>query len=64
MAKNKDSKTVNRTGLFNMDDMTITHEDKNGVQVFGVKSLLQEFDGTTLSLTLASDFEPSHVIEE
>ncbi|MGV6935999.1 YonK family protein [Paenibacillus sp. CMM36] len=64
MAKNKDSKTVNRTGLFNMDDMTITHEDKNGVQVFDVKSLLQGFDGTALSLTLASDFKPSHVIEE
>lgn len=64
MAKNKDSKTVNRTGLFNMDDMTITHEDKNGIQVFDVKSLLQEFDGGNISLTVASDFEPSHIVEE
>lgn len=63
MAKNKDSRTVNRTGLFDMDKMTITNGDKN-IQVFDVKSLLQEFDGGNLSLTLSSDFEPSHIVEE
>ncbi|WP_405169313.1 YonK family protein [Paenibacillus sp. FSL H3-0286] len=64
MAKNKDSKTVNRTGLFNLDTMTITSEDKNGTYTFNVKSLLQDFDGGNISLTVASDFEPSHLIEE
>lgn len=64
MAKNKDSKTVNRTGLFDMDNMTITSEDKNGIQVFNVKSLLQDFNGGNISLTVASDFEPSHLVEE
>ncbi|OMD71204.1 YonK family protein [Paenibacillus odorifer] len=64
MAKNKDSKTVNRTGLFDMDKMTITSEDKNGVYTFDVKSLLQDFDGSNISLTVASDFEPSHLVEE
>jgi YonK protein. len=65
MAKNKDSKSVNRTGLFNMDNMTIAYEDKNGnIQLFDIKSLLQEFDGEQLSMTLASDFNPSHVVEE
>lgn len=64
MAKNKDSKTVNRTGLFNMNDMTITHKDKDNITIFDVKSLLQEFDGGNISLTLGSDFDPSHVVED
>ncbi|WP_336761574.1 YonK family protein [Paenibacillus sp. FSL P4-0176] len=64
MAKNKDSKTVNRTGTFDMDKMQIIAEDKNGIQTFDVKALLQEFDGEQISFTLASDFNPSHVVEE
>lgn len=64
MAKNKDTKNVNRTGLFSMDDMTITFEDKNNIQVFDIKALLQDFDGEQLSLTLASDFSPRHVVEQ
>ncbi|QSF43524.1 YonK family protein [Paenibacillus tianjinensis] len=64
MAKNKDSKTVNRTGLFEMDKMTVTAEDKNGIYIFDLKSLLQDFDGNNISITVASDFEPSHQVEE
>lgn len=63
MAKNKDSKTVNRTGTFDMDKMQITAEDKNGIYTYDVKALLQEFDGEQISFTLASDFNPSHVVE-
>ncbi|MCM3257006.1 YonK family protein [Paenibacillus lautus] len=64
MAKNKDSKTVNRTGLFDMDNMTITYEDKNGFQVFDLKLLLQDFDGSNVSVTVSSDFEPSHIVTD
>jgi YonK protein. len=64
MAKNKDSKSVNRTGLFNMDEMTITYEDKSGFQVFDLKALLQDFDGNNISVTVASDFKPSYQIED
>ncbi|OZB98035.1 YonK family protein [Paenibacillus sp. XY044] len=64
MAKNKDTKTVNRTGSFEMETMTITHEDKNGIQVFDLKSLLKEFDGGNVSITIGSDFDPSHIVED
>nr|WP_145401482.1 YonK family protein [Paenibacillus xylanexedens] len=64
MAKNKDSKTVNRTGLFNQSDMTITHKDKDSITIYDIGKLLEEFDGEQISFTLASDFNPSHVVEE
>lgn len=62
MAKNKDSRSVNRTGLFDMDNMTIKAEDKNGEYLFNLKKLLQEFDGENVSITVASDFAPSHQV--
>lgn len=64
MAKNKDSKTVNRTGLFNKEKMQIVAEDKNGIQIFDLEALLEEFDGEQLSFTATSDFSPSHLVEE
>lgn len=64
MAKNKDSKTVNRTGTFDMDKMQIIAESKDGFQTYDLKALLQEFDGEQLSFTLASDFNPSHLVKE
>ncbi|PYE51626.1 YonK family protein [Paenibacillus barcinonensis] len=64
MAKNKDSKTVNRTGTFDMDKMQIVAESKDGFQTYDLKALLQEFDGEQLSFTLASDFNPSHLVKE
>lgn len=64
MAKNKDSKTVNRTGLFNIQDMTIAHKDKDTYLVFNLESLLKDFDGQNISITIGSDFEPSHIIED
>lgn len=64
MAKNKDSKTVNRTGVFDMDKMQITAEDKSGIYVYDVKALLEEFDGEQISFTLSSDFNPSYVVTE
>lgn len=64
MAKNRDSKTVNRTGFFNMEDMTITYKDKDSITIFNLAELLKEYDQGNISLTIASDFEPSHVVEE
>lgn len=64
MAKNKDTKNVNRTGVLCMDDMTITYKDKDNITIFNLKALLQEFDGEQFSITLSSDFAPSHVMEE
>ncbi|MBD8839475.1 YonK family protein [Paenibacillus sp. CFBP 13594] len=64
MAKNKDSKAVNRTGTFDMDKMQIVAESKDGFQTYDLKALLQEFDGEQLSFTLASDFNPSHLVKE
>jgi len=64
MAKNKDSKTVNRTGMFDMDKMQIVAESKDGFLTYDLKALLQEFDGEQLSFTLASDFSPSHLVKE
>ncbi|WP_339304558.1 YonK family protein [Paenibacillus sp. FSL L8-0435] len=64
MAKNKDSKAVNRTGMFDMDKMQIVAESKDGFQTYDLKALLQEFDGEQLSFTLASDFNPSHLVKE
>lgn len=62
MAKNKDSKTVNRSGFFEMDSMTIRFEDKNGINTYDLKSLLQDFDGEEVSLTISSDFQPSYIL--
>lgn len=65
MAKNKDSKSVNRTGKFNFETMTIKFEDKNNsIQVFDLKSLLKEYDEEDISITIASDFAPSHLAEQ
>lgn len=64
MAKNKDSKTVNRTGVLSMDDMTVTYKEKDTYIVFDLKSLLQDFDGGHISINVASDFEPSHQVED
>ncbi|WP_440118435.1 YonK family protein [Paenibacillus sp. QZ-Y1] len=64
MAKNKDTKNVNRTGVLSMKDMTITYKDKDNTTIFNLEALLQEFDGEQFSITMSSDFNPSHVLEE
>lgn len=65
LAKNKDGKGFNRTGKYNHEEGTITSTDKNGVEtVFNIVSKLSDFDGEDISLTVATDTDPSHVIGE
>ena len=59
MAKNKDSITKNRTGEFDLSQMTITHIDtKTSVEtVYSIIDILKPLDGESISLTVAADTE-------
>jgi hypothetical protein len=64
MAKNKDTRSFNRTGLFDFEKMTITAEDKNGVYVYDLKELLKSLDGEEVSIGGSADFAPDVVEDE
>jgi hypothetical protein len=61
--KNHDSKSFNRTGLFDFANMTITSEDKNGTYVFDLKAELEKCDGLELSFSGSTDI-PADPFEE
>lgn len=66
MAKNKDSMTKNRTGEFDLSQMTITHIDPKTEQktVYSIIDILKPLDGESISLTVAADTEAHPVDEE
>jgi hypothetical protein len=66
VAKNKDSFTKNRTGEFDLSQMTITHIDpKTEVRtVYSIIDILKPLDGELISLTVAADTEALSVEEE
>ena len=64
MAKNKDTRSFNRTGLFDFEKMTITSEDKHGVYVYDLKVLLKNLDGEEVSIGGSADFTADVVAEE
>ena len=59
MAKNKDSFTKNRTGEFDLSQMTITHIDTKteAKNVYSIIDILKHLDGEIISLTVAADTE-------
>jgi hypothetical protein len=64
MAKNKDTRSFNRTGLFDYEKMTITAEDKKGVYVYDLKELLKNLDGEEVSIAGSADFTADVVLEK
>ena len=66
MAKNKDSITKNRTGEFDLSQMTITHIDtKTSVEtVYNIIDILKPLDGESISLTVGADTEAPASEEE
>jgi hypothetical protein len=49
--KNHDSRSFNRTGKFDFENMTVTFEDKNGKQVFDLRAELEKLDGLEISFS-------------
>lgn len=64
MAKNKDTRSFNRTGLFDFKKMTITAEDKKGVYIYNLKELLENLDGEEVSISGSADFTAEVIAEE
>ncbi|MEI2465007.1 YonK family protein [Niallia taxi] len=65
MAKNKDSKTSNRTGVLDFEEFTVTHLDKKngGEDTYDLREMFRQFDGRQVSITVTYDDE-APVVEE
>jgi hypothetical protein len=65
MAKNKDTMTSNRSGVLDVEELTVTKVDeKNGGEtVFDIKEMLKRFNGHNVSLTVTVDTEAPAVEE-
>jgi hypothetical protein len=59
--KNSDSKSFNRTGLFDKEKMTLLYEDKDGKLLFDLGAKLTDLDGEFLSISVNADLEPDYV---
>jgi hypothetical protein len=65
MAKNKDTMTSNRTGVLDVEELTVTKiDEKNGGEtVFDIREMLARYNGHNVSLTVTVDTE-AQVVEE
>ena len=65
MAKNKDSINKNRTGEFDLSQMTISSKDPKTevVTVYSIIDILKPLDGENISLTITSDTEAPKIEE-
>jgi hypothetical protein len=65
MAKNKDSMSSNRTGEFDLSQMTITHIDSKTETktVYSIIDILKPLDGEVISLTVAADSDAPELEE-
>lgn len=63
MAKNKDTRSFNRTGLFDFEKMTITAEDKNGIYIYDLNELLRGLDGENVAISGSADFTAEVVVD-
>jgi hypothetical protein len=65
VAKNKDTMTSNRTGILDVEELTVTKVDeKNGGEtVYDIREMLTRFNGHNVSLTVTVDTEAPSVEE-
>jgi hypothetical protein len=69
MAKNSDTNNINRTGIYDHTERTITYIDPKGKdpeKVFSVEDIFAKFDGLDISVTWAvvADAKPLETEDE
>lgn len=67
MAKNMDTSNINRTGIYDHSEKTITFIDPKGKEpekVFSVEEIFSQFDGIELSVTWAASYDGKPLSDE